>query len=577
MFCTNCGKEIADGSKFCTNCGTKQEIPSQQDTAKIPAQPALSGLLQEAQGIYPINEERLPEKQPGSPNLPPINPTVPPNKYIPPLPPNIPPMASNINENKGSGRSIPKWLIFVPVGIIVIAVISVGTVFLLKKGRDKDEEPKIKNTVKLEEKELEPDEAIKKALEKFKEKASDDIVPGSMENSPVAEADSTADPVIWQGTWTRIGDSYYDSSVLQINELGSGNLEFYFDAYHGANMGMSEGTATAIGNKAVYKNTSEDYSITFELVDGILSVTTGGNFTGVLGAGVSIDGEYQAGEIAKELPTLVDLGVFDNSSQEDGFRELVGEDYELYLNSFQNAMEGEDQDGFGAKVTTGYVSGLKTIMECIVMAAPDNRIWTAIIDGNYVKYYTNTNDTDLVPWTIDTWRNDFSDLEIRFMNSTSGGWYDETWEDDTGDYIDWGEYNEVEYDEEVYDEIYNEEEYGDEPIYSHDYLFSPTPQMQAGEIVFSPREVYYENGELIAVMYIYNGTGSTVFNIDEVELTISDGYDVIAEGLFGYLDGATIVSGDYITWTFRFLVDTVYLQGADLSYLETNSYCTYNY
>lgn len=34
MFCTNCGKEIPDGSKFCTSCGSK--IENAQPTASVP-------------------------------------------------------------------------------------------------------------------------------------------------------------------------------------------------------------------------------------------------------------------------------------------------------------------------------------------------------------------------------------------------------------------------------------------------------------------------------------------------------------------------------------------------------------
>ena len=37
MFCTNCGKEIDDGSVFCTNCGTRQTVeqPASLDTTNV--------------------------------------------------------------------------------------------------------------------------------------------------------------------------------------------------------------------------------------------------------------------------------------------------------------------------------------------------------------------------------------------------------------------------------------------------------------------------------------------------------------------------------------------------------------
>lgn len=33
MFCNNCGKEIADGSKFCNYCGTKIALPNNDESA----------------------------------------------------------------------------------------------------------------------------------------------------------------------------------------------------------------------------------------------------------------------------------------------------------------------------------------------------------------------------------------------------------------------------------------------------------------------------------------------------------------------------------------------------------------
>lgn len=36
MFCTNCGKEIPDGTKFCTSCGYKIENANTQPNANIP-------------------------------------------------------------------------------------------------------------------------------------------------------------------------------------------------------------------------------------------------------------------------------------------------------------------------------------------------------------------------------------------------------------------------------------------------------------------------------------------------------------------------------------------------------------
>lgn len=367
---------------------------------------------------------------------------------------------------------------------------------------------------------------------------------------PAEPTEEALPAVAWPGTWTRTGDSYYDSSVVEITDLGDGSIYFKFSANSGANTGEIEGVATAIGNQAAYEDTNYGYTVSFILNDNILEVVTGGNFYGVMGEGVTIDGSYMLGEPIKVAPTLESLGILEGSSQEQIFKDLVMEDYDLFINSCQTVMMETDLDGYGATVYSGGVRGLYTINECIIMTAPGDQIWAAVIDGETVKYYTNTTDTNVLPLTIENWRNDFSYYEVQYMN------YTETLP------------------EETYDPM---EESGDTFTSGSDYYFNPDYITAVDDLAFSPREAYYEGGSLYVVMYIYNGRSTAAYNIDEVKITVSNDYETIAEGSFGALQDATIEPYSYITWTFQYLEDAVYSADADLTSIYTDSYCSYSY
>ena len=360
--------------------------------------------------------------------------------------------------------------------------------------------------------------------------------------SPVPSVD-------WSGTWTRIGDSYYDSAVVEITDLGEGSIYFIFNANTGANTGETEGIATAIGNQAAYEDESYGFTISFTRNDDTLDIVTGGNFYGELGEGVTIDGSYMLGEPVKEAPTLTELGILNGTSQEQVFRELVMEDYDQFINSCQTVIMEADLDGYGAAVYSGGVRGLYTIMECIIMVAPGDQIWAAVIDDSIVKYYTNTADTNFLPLTFENWRSDFSYYEVQYMN------YIEASPEATTDYN--------------YDD-------GDSTGTS-DYYFNPYYITAVDDIAFSPREAYYEDGYFYLVMYIYNGRSYTAYDISDVDIIVANDYETIAGGSFGTLQDATIEPYSYITWTFRFTGDAIYVSDADLTSIHTDSYCSYTY
>ncbi|MDF2537371.1 MAG: hypothetical protein K0S76_392 [Herbinix sp.] len=156
------------------------------------------------------------------------------------------------------------------------------------------------------------------------------------------------------------------------------------------------------------------------------------------------------------------------------------------------------------------------------------------------------------------------------------GIYEGTYED-----INDGAYEDM--NEGTYESIYHgtyEDSYDDTyegSFYGTDYFYSENYTTTEDDLMFSPQEVYYDGGKLIAVMYIYNGKDTSVFNIVDLEIIIGNGIDIYADGFFTAVEGAEIPPHDYITWTFEFNEDAVLLQDADLSYLDTTANFSYSY
>ena len=92
-----------------------------------------------------------------------------------------------------------------------------------------------------------------------------------------------------------------------------------------------------------------------------------------------------------------------------------------------------------------------------------------------------------------------------------------------------------------------------------------------------PRLVYWDKGELVTEYVITNGCNVSVFNINVKEITISNKNGIIASGQFGVMNNAVIAGNGYIIWTFRFPASCVYVQGADLSYIESTYNVAFNY
>ena len=107
----------------------------------------------------------------------------------------------------------------------------------------------------------------------------------------------------------------------------------------------------------------------------------------------------------------------------------------------------------------------------------------------------------------------------------------------------------------------------------------PNPNFLINSVHFNPAKIWYEDGNLIAEMHVTNGFHmSTVYNLNNVSLEISNNQGIIAAADFGAMQGAMIGPYGSIIWTFVFGEDIVLIDDADLTgWIYTQSYVRYNY
>ncbi len=228
---------------------------------------------------------------------------------------------------------------------------------------------------------------------------------------------------VWAGEWHRM-TGRFDSATLAIyNETKSG-FSFQLDAFSGVNMGFVDGQAEIEGKTARFKAQETDAELIFTLNDGLVEVMSGGDISYYAGMGVDFDGTYTKKSLPKE--TLLTQGYVFNQEQDDAFRDMTGEDYDLFLNTAHLGSEVEDQDGLGAEVYRWWVRGIAGYNVSIVMFLPDGGLCAAVFipDNSVVRIYTDADGISSVPMTILTWIADIQetlgrtgDLPVEFRNT----------------------------------------------------------------------------------------------------------------------------------------------------------------
>lgn len=100
-------------------------------------------------------------------------------------------------------------------------------------------------------------------------------------------------------------------------------------------------------------------------------------------------------------------------------RPLLGKDYRLLIESMQQVSYPEDSlslvDRKGVLTLRGFVPGLFTITEAMLIVEPCGNIYAAILDqGERFLYFSNDKEyIDRLPAAIDQWRNSIEEVRSR--------------------------------------------------------------------------------------------------------------------------------------------------------------------
>jgi hypothetical protein len=223
---------------------------------------------------------------------------------------------------------------------------------------------------------------------------------------------------LWWGEWSIEAPGQARGGSLFIREVGPAGFLFDLSVHNGSHMGNITGTAQIVSKDAAYARVPNGTSgeigeIVFRRsTEGwrrTISVDETASCSYYRGMGAVFSGEF-----TRRSDGLFDGGFLD----ELGLARLYtisGEYFQGLSLRFQGLSAGENIDAFHAEVVVGGVRGLYTIMEGILMRGMHGELWVAYIDDDRVRYFTTqTKWKNMLPKTIDAWRERFKDKEISF-------------------------------------------------------------------------------------------------------------------------------------------------------------------
>ncbi|MFK8259627.1 hypothetical protein ACFL9S_17800 [Erwinia sp. AnSW2-5] len=133
---------------------------------------------------------------------------------------------------------------------------------------------------------------------------------------------------------------------------------------------------------------------------------------------MSIDGIYTRSETDPRPPaTLLSLGIMPDHATDEVFRQLVGSDYQKYVDTATDFNYSEDLDNFGATVVSLWMKGMANRQSAIIMTTPQGQIWALraepAVEGKGVTlhYSTTASEKNHLPKTLAAW-------QARFIRSS---------------------------------------------------------------------------------------------------------------------------------------------------------------
>ncbi|WP_156489659.1 hypothetical protein [Bradyrhizobium sp. DOA1] len=238
----------------------------------------------------------------------------------------------------------------------------------------------------------------------------------ALEAGPSSAIASGAEVQLWWGKWDFDAASF--GGNLFIREVGPNGFFFDLVVFHGAHSGSITSYARIVSQDVAYcrvrnGETDEDGELIFrrrmESGKRIIEIEETAACSSFRGARATFGGNF-----TRQREPWFDAGLM-NEVEVVRLYALLGEHIDKMRNCTSDLHEREDIDSAAARVISGGVAGLYTIMESIVMLNDSGEMWAAYIDDTVVRYFTNVPaDRTVVPKIFDDWRANFSDMPIQY-------------------------------------------------------------------------------------------------------------------------------------------------------------------
>lgn len=239
------------------------------------------------------------------------------------------------------------------------------------------------------------------------------------EAAPVGLSDSSATNTVsdadWLGEWQLRDSNQFVSQSLEIQDVTADSISFNLDSFDGGHTGgiMDKAVRSKDGKSAVF--TGDGLSLTLTLQGDRLVMNSEGDPSNYAGIGVSFGGEFVRHSEPQVL-NLEQLGVLPSKELDDQFRDMVGNDYDLFTQSFQ-MVDSQADELTDTTVVTGGVRGLFTDIEAIVMYDLKGTFYAAVINDDTVNYYTTERSSyNKLPDAIEQWRSRFKDKDVVYLS-----------------------------------------------------------------------------------------------------------------------------------------------------------------
>jgi hypothetical protein len=164
--------------------------------------------------------------------------------------------------------------------------------------------------------------------------------------------------------------------------------------------------ATACSEQAATDSEKDNEQVETETVDEQAKTETSVVIDEETGEEIAGEVEYVEAELPDKPEYNQIFSIFLDDKMENSFKELVGEDLDIFRVTFQQiAPVPTDDESLYA--FHGYIPGLEGVAEGVVIFDDSGKMWAATSEGESVNFYTNSEDVNQHHPIIEDWRMSF--------------------------------------------------------------------------------------------------------------------------------------------------------------------------